>query len=668
MKRLSIWPMVAFLFFSVPILLFAFPQPPTGNTGAPGDGNCSGCHNGSSTGGSTSVKFPSGLSYKPGVTQHLSVTVSDTTHSVWSFQLTARLASNTSSQAGSFTATDTANTVVQTSGSAQDIETTNSGIQISTWNLDWTPPSTNVGNVNLYLTGMGAGSPGGSTNGNGIYNASYMLTPAAAATPDFSLAASPTSLTLTQGSSGSSNITVTPQNGFNSTVTLAASGLPSGVTPAFSSTGTMTLSASSTAATGSSTVTITGTSGSLIHTTTVSLTVNAAAAATLTATPTSLSFTAQPGGAAPASKNVSVGSSVAGLTFTTATSGGSTWLTATPAVGNAPGTVSVSVNPTNLTAGSYAGIVTITASSGSPQATVDVALTVSNTSSTGITATPSSISFTYQTGGRVPSPRTLTITSTSGSTTYTASETESWLSISPTNGNTPGRIRVSVNPTGMTAGNYTAQINITPPNGQTITIPATLSITSSGGGDDGGGDDGGGTPSGMYAQAYVNDPTQSGALVAAWVDNLGSTPHSTTDPRNQGLVLSKNATAPADGYAGAVIQNAVGISLTELGFDYRAGIQCSADTPHFVVVTTDGVTHTLGGCASGAGTTQSTATMGWIRLRFDPTKATPQIQPTSHLQSITVVLDKGPNQNPNAAGSIAVIDNIDVNGVIVPKR
>ncbi|MBU6410497.1 MAG: RICIN domain-containing protein, partial [Verrucomicrobia bacterium] len=98
--------------------------------------------------------------------------------------------------------------------------------------------------------------------------------------PDFSLSASPTSLTITQGANGTSTITINPVNGYNNTVSLSASGLPSGVTALFNpssttSSSTLTLSASSTAATGTATVTITGTDGTLTHTTTISLTVNA---------------------------------------------------------------------------------------------------------------------------------------------------------------------------------------------------------------------------------------------------------------------------------------------------------------------------------------------------------------------------------------------------------
>src|SRR5229473_751674 len=50
---------------------------------------------------------------------------------------------------------------------------------------------------------------------------------------DYTLSASPSSLTVVQGTSGASTITVTPLNGFNSSVSLSASGLPSGVTASF---------------------------------------------------------------------------------------------------------------------------------------------------------------------------------------------------------------------------------------------------------------------------------------------------------------------------------------------------------------------------------------------------------------------------------------------------
>jgi phosphatidylinositol-3-phosphatase len=102
--------------------------------------------------------------------------------------------------------------------------------------------------------------------------------------PDFSITASPSSLSVAQGGNRTSTITVTSSNGFNGATSLSVSGLPSGVTASFSpssvtppangsASSTLTLTASSTAATGTFNVSVTGTSGSLSHSATVSLTV-----------------------------------------------------------------------------------------------------------------------------------------------------------------------------------------------------------------------------------------------------------------------------------------------------------------------------------------------------------------------------------------------------------
>ena len=99
-------------------------------------------------------------------------------------------------------------------------------------------------------------------------------------TPNFSLGASPSAVTVVQGATATSSITITPSGGFTGAVTLSASGLPSGVTAAFStspatSTSTVTFTASSGAATGTANVTITGVNGSLSRNATIALTVNA---------------------------------------------------------------------------------------------------------------------------------------------------------------------------------------------------------------------------------------------------------------------------------------------------------------------------------------------------------------------------------------------------------
>jgi hypothetical protein len=100
--------------------------------------------------------------------------------------------------------------------------------------------------------------------------------------PDFSIASSPTSLTIQKGSSGTSTITTTSINGFNQPVQLTKSGVPSGVTATLnptqvtppaggSTTSTLTVSVGTTATPGSYTLTVTGTSSTITHSVYISL-------------------------------------------------------------------------------------------------------------------------------------------------------------------------------------------------------------------------------------------------------------------------------------------------------------------------------------------------------------------------------------------------------------
>ena len=99
-------------------------------------------------------------------------------------------------------------------------------------------------------------------------------------TNDFSIAASPSSLSITAGSSGSSAISTAVTSGSAQTVSLSSTGAPSGVTVSFSpasvsagSGSTMTVSTTTSAAAGTYTLTVKGTATSGSHTTAVSLTI-----------------------------------------------------------------------------------------------------------------------------------------------------------------------------------------------------------------------------------------------------------------------------------------------------------------------------------------------------------------------------------------------------------
>lgn len=125
------------------------------------------------------------------------------------------------------------------------------------------------------------------------------LTGSSSTTPSFSLSASPSSLSVAAGSSGTSTVTSTVSGGFDSAITLSSSGAPSGVTVGFSpssitgaGTSTATFTVASTTTAGTYSITLTGTSGSTTSSTTVSLTVTSSATASLSvsASPTSLTI------------------------------------------------------------------------------------------------------------------------------------------------------------------------------------------------------------------------------------------------------------------------------------------------------------------------------------------------------------------------------------------
>src|SRR5262245_53794625 len=108
---------------------------------------------------------------------------------------------------------------------------------------------------------------------------------------DIALTANPSSLTVNQGASASSMISISRLGGFTSSVTFSASGLPSGVTATFnppSTTGTsstVTFTASGTAILGSANVTIAATGGGLTRTATIALTVSGGGTGGVTITP-----------------------------------------------------------------------------------------------------------------------------------------------------------------------------------------------------------------------------------------------------------------------------------------------------------------------------------------------------------------------------------------------
>ena len=267
------------------------------------------------------------------------------------------------------------------------------------------------------VTGYDMVTGWGSPNGATLIN-----TLTGAATPSFTLSDSPSSLTITQGSSGTSTMTVTDVNGFTGSVTLTASGLPSGVTATFGTnptTGTsvLTLTASATATTGTATVTITGTSGSLSATTTLALTVSAAASPNFTISASPASVTVTQGSSGTSTITITSQNSFSSATTLSAT-GLPSGVTATfstnpvtpPANGSATSTLTLTASA-SATVGT--ATVTITGTSGSTSHSSTISLTVNASSGTpNFTLSLSPSSFTIDDSGSVST--TLTVTSVNG--------------------------------------------------------------------------------------------------------------------------------------------------------------------------------------------------------------------------------------------------------------
>src|SRR6185436_10957562 len=157
----------------------------------------------------------------------------------------------------------------------------------------------------------------------------------------------------------------------------------------------------------------------------------------ISANPTSLSFTAQQGGANPATQTVTL-SNIGGGTLSWSASESTPWLTVSPASGTGTGTVTVSVTTGSLTAGPQTvGSVTFSAPGATP---VSIPVSFTLTAPPAIGTSPTSLSFTAQQGGANPATQTVTLSNTGGGTlSWSASESTPWLTVSPASGRSEER-------------------------------------------------------------------------------------------------------------------------------------------------------------------------------------------------------------------------------------
>ena len=200
------------------------------------------------------------------------------------------------------------------------------------------------------------------------------------------------------------------------------------------------------------------------------------------ASPLSFSFTAQQGGTNPAVQTLAI-HNVGGDALTWITSHSATWLTLSPASGTNHGTVILSVDISALTPGPYTDTITVSATDAAP-VIIPVTLTITPSTPSLISLSPTSLTFTATQGAANPGSQTLSVRNTGGGTlTWSASENQGWLSLSPASGTTTTEtdsITVSVNISGLQANTYSASITVTA-TGATNTpqvIPVTLTVNT----------------------------------------------------------------------------------------------------------------------------------------------------------------------------------------------
>jgi uncharacterized protein (TIGR03437 family) len=97
-----------------------------------------------------------------------------------------------------------------------------------------------------------------------------------------------------------------------------------------------------------------------------------------------------------------------------------------------------------------------------------------------LTATPTSISFTWIEGAALPAAQTVSAKASNGSVAFTTAVSPGgtqWITVTPSAGNLPSSMSLLVNPSGLPIGVYTVDILVTA-NGfsSPLTIPVTLTV------------------------------------------------------------------------------------------------------------------------------------------------------------------------------------------------
>lgn len=185
--------------------------------------------------------------------------------------------------------------------------------------------------------------------------------------------------------------------------------------------------------------------------------------------PTSLVFNAAPGSSSgPQTVNVSA----SGANTTWAATVNVPWITLKPSNALTPGTLTITASASGLTTGTYGGAITLSApgASNSPR-TIFVTLAVK---SAVLSTTPSTLTF-FGASGFPQTPQAIQIANAgSGTLSWTAGATSTWLGLSPSSGTAPGT--VSVNPNSSISGSGSFSDTITISSNDAGNSPSTVPV------------------------------------------------------------------------------------------------------------------------------------------------------------------------------------------------
>lgn len=134
-------------------------NPPVARTGAPGEGNCTACHSGSTQSAAGTVDYlfsePSNVYYPD---QTYSITLSVPSGPKNGFELT--ILDGLNEVAGTFTAGT--NSSIASSGGRNYIRHSAS-TGVTSWTFDWTAPDSDLGNLTVYYAFVKADNAGGNS-------------------------------------------------------------------------------------------------------------------------------------------------------------------------------------------------------------------------------------------------------------------------------------------------------------------------------------------------------------------------------------------------------------------------------------------------------------------------------------------------------------------------